>query len=196
MASTFIIHVHAGIGRDAQHDTAFFILQRGRFAQAARVNFGIGFVGFDFQRPAQVHVAQLHGVFVSIDPHRARGVSNVDRTLVALYPNVALNPSHFDIRLVTFQLYVDLPWNMNFQLDSGSKIVAFPAESAVPLRIFHFHAYAITLIPEIDLDVFHPPFAVSVITFKMLVYVDRYLVCVSGGDVNCSFIVVNVKRAA
>src|SRR4051812_3487546 len=74
--------------------------------------------------------------------------------------------------------------------------MAFPAKNTIPLRIFHFHCNAVTFIPEIDLDVFHPPFAIGVIAFKMLVYVNRDLIRVRASDVNRSFIVVDVNRAA
>ena len=85
---------------------------------------------------------------------------------------------------------------MNFQLHRRSVVVALPAENAGPLRIFHLHADAVIVIPEIYLDVFHPPFAVSVSAFKMLVHVDGDLVRVRAGNVNCSFIVVDGQRAA
>jgi len=74
------IYVHAAVA-GKRNTMRLFRFRAYRVAQAARLNFGIGLIGFDFQRSAQVHVAQLSPFLVGIDPYRAGGRINLNRAL-------------------------------------------------------------------------------------------------------------------
>ena len=70
-----------------------------------------------------------------------------------------------------------------------------PAESAVPLRIFHLNSNVAAVIAKVYLDIFHPPFAVGIVALKPFGHVNHYLGAVRTGNVDGAFIVVNLQRA-
>src|SRR5262249_276300 len=156
----------------------------------------LGLVGFDLQGAAQRDIAHLVRFLVRINADSAGGRVNRNGGLVALDPDVALDGRDLDVRLVTFQVHVDLARHTNLQLDGSGIVMVLPAKHAVPVRILNFDGNAVGLILEIDLNVFHPPLAVRFAPLKPLGHIDDYLIGVRTGDVNGPLIVVDLERAA
>src|SRR5262249_18714848 len=122
----------------------------------------------------------------------------VDRNggLVAFDLDVALNGGDSDVRLIAFQVHIDLPRHANLQLDGRAVVVVLPAKHAVPFGILYFNGDPVGFIAEIDLNVFHPPLAVCFAPLESLGHVNDHLIGVRAGDVDGPFIVVNLERAA
>src|SRR5581483_6606747 len=148
------------------------------FAQDPGIDFCICLVRLDLQRAMQRDVVQLYRVFISVNMDRASGGINGDWGFIAFNADIALNGSYLDIGLIALQRYVNLARHADFQLNRSGIVMTWPTEDAILLRVFHFKRNLITVIVEIGLYVFHPPFAVSIIAFKPLDYVNHYLITV------------------